>query len=366
VHVQGRVLDNANGQPLTGASVYINHSTIGTITRPDGSFALSGLAAGSYELVVSFVGYERIIYDLTVQSKDLRIVFRMDPKVAQLREILVISPALRKQWLEIFRREFLGNTAAAEAAVIQNEDDIFFAKSGDDKVITAFSDVPLIIDNKELGYRIFFELLTFNYNTVTDKCSFFGYNHYEELMMEGVKSSRFDIPRRETYRGSTMHFFHALKGNRLGQEGFSIRTILPASDGRKTDKEATAQPAADADGAFVAGRASPASRKTILFMDSVRQQSFLTWKGALEVTYNPPSDPAMYGLVQSGDPQIGTRGTVSFIFIDADPVYIFDDGMPEDPRAIRFGGSWSRERLANMLPLDYRPSGKLLFDKKRL
>jgi hypothetical protein len=83
VQVQGRVLDNANGQPLTGASVYINHSTIGTITQPDGSFALSGLAAGSYELVVSFVGYERIIYDLTVQSKDLRIVFRMDPKVAQ-------------------------------------------------------------------------------------------------------------------------------------------------------------------------------------------------------------------------------------------------------------------------------------------
>jgi hypothetical protein len=57
---------------------------------------------------------------------------------------------------------------------------------------------------------------------------------------------------------------------------------------------------------------------------------------------------------------------VSYIFIDADPVYIVDDGMPEDPRAIRFGGSWSRERLANMLPLDYRPSGKLLFDKKCL
>lgn len=209
----------------------------------------------------------------------------------------MISPALRKQWLEIFRREFLGNTAAAEASVIQNEDDIFFAKSGDDKVITAFSDVPLIIDNKELGYRIFFELLTFNYNTVTDKCSFFGYNHYEELMVEGVKSSRFDIPRRETYRGSTMHFSHAMKGNRLGQEGFSIRTILPASDGRRTDKEATAQPAADAVGTFIAGRASPASRKTILFTDSARQQSFLTWKDALEVTYNPPSDPAMYGLV---------------------------------------------------------------------
>jgi hypothetical protein len=367
VHIQGRVLDNANGQPLTGASVYINHSTIGTITQPDGSFALSGLEAGSYELVVSFVGYERIIYDVTVQSRDLRFVFRMEPKVAQLRDILVVSPSMRKQWLEIFRRQFLGTTAAAESSVILNEEDVFFARSGDDKVISAFADVPLVIENKALGYRIIFELLTFNYNMVTDKCSFFGYNHYEELMEEGVKSSRYDIPRQDTYRGSTMHFFHALKNNRLGQEGFSIRTILPATDGRKAKKNTPAENTADTDGAFVAGKAFPASRKTILFLDTAQQQHFLTWKGALEVTYNPPSDPAMYGLVQSGDPEIGsTRGSVSYIFIDADPVYIFDDGMPEDPRSIRFGGIWSSERVANMLPMNYRPNNKSLFDKKRL
>jgi hypothetical protein len=367
VHIEGRVLDNANGQPLTGASVYINHSTIGTTTQPDGSFALSGLDAGSYELVVSYVGYERIIYNVTVQSKDLRFVFRMDPKVAQLRDIIVVSPSTRKQWLEIFRREFLGTTVAAESSVILNEEDVFFARSGDDKVISAFADVPLVIENKALGYRIIFELLTFNYNTVTDKCSFFGYNHYEELMDEGVKSSRYDIPRQETYRGGTMHFFHALKNNRLGQEGFSMRMILPASDGRKAKKNDPAETAVDPDMVFVAGRAYPANRKAIMFMDSARQQYFLTWKGALEVTYQAPSEATTYGLVQSGDPQIGTtRGTQSYIFIDSDPVYIFDDGLPEDPRSIRFGGTWSRERVANMLPQDYRPNKKSLLDKKRL
>jgi hypothetical protein len=366
VNIEGRVLDNATNQQLSGASVYINQSSIGAITRPDGSFRLSGLDAGSYELVVSYVGYERIIYDITVESKDLRFVFRMEPKVAQLRNVLIVSTAIRQRWLEIFRREFLGTSPAAEASLILNEEDIFFARSDDEKLISAFADVPLVVENKALGYRIFFDLLTFEYNTTSDKCSFFGYNHYEDLFEEEERSRKYDIPRLESYRGSTMHFFHALKKNKLSQEGFSIRIIQHASETRKAKKLNPASTTVDTDEVFVAGKTIPAKQKNILFIDTVRQQFYLTWNGALEITYKASTESATYGLVQPGDPQIGNRvGKIAYIFIDKDPVYILDDGMPEDPRSIRFGGTWIRERLANMLPQDYRPYKKSVLDKKR-
>lgn len=363
--VEGRVLDNANGQPLAGASVYINHTTVGTTTGADGSFVLHGIDAGFYELVVSYVGYERILYEMSLKSKDLRVSFRMDTRVAQMRDILVVSPSTRKQWLDIFRQQFLGTTAAAESTRILNEEDIFFAKTGNENVISAFADVPLVIENRALGYRVYFELLTFEYNRSTTKCSFFGYNHFEQLLEEGVKAGRYEIPREDVYKGSTMHFFHALRANRLREEGFSIRTVLPASEGRRSAKS-QAEEGVGASDVFVAGQSYPASRKNILFTDTTVQQDYLLWKGALEVTHQASTD-ANYGLIQSGDADLGTRsGMVSYIFIDTPPVYILDDGMPMDPRSIRFGGHWSMERVANMLPQDYRPDRKSLFNKKRL
>src|SRR5512135_1419671 len=86
--IEGRVLDNATGQPLAGASVYLNNTTIGTTTRSDGSYSLPRINAGKYDLVVSYVGYEAILYELEIKSNDLRLVFRMDAKLAQMRDIL--------------------------------------------------------------------------------------------------------------------------------------------------------------------------------------------------------------------------------------------------------------------------------------
>ena len=364
VRITGRVLDDATGQPLVNASVYINHTTIGTTTQADGSFSIGGLEAGTYELVVSYVGFERILYDIRVQSKDLRYVFRMEAKVAQMRDILVLSPQLRKQWLEIFRSQFLGVSAAAEATTILNEDDIFFSNSGDENLISAFTDVPLVIENRALGYRVFFELLAFEYHRRTDKCTFFGYNHYEELDTANNRPRRLAASRAEAYRGSTMHFFRSLKSNLLRDEGFTIRRVLPAPQKKRSMNGANQiEDPANPD-AFVPGESYPTDRKSILFRDSARQADYLLWEGALQVTYLARSE-ANVGLTQPGDISGGSsRGNVSYVFINRAPVYILGDGTPLDPRSLRYGGHWNRERLADMLPLDYQPFQKSVLNKK--
>lgn len=365
VRLTGRVLDDATGQPLAGASVYINHTTIGTTTQADGSYSIGGLEAGTYELVVSYVGYERILYDINVQSKDLRYVFRMEAKVAQMRDILVLGPQLRKQWLDIFRTQFLGTSAAAEATTILNEEDIFFSNSGDENVISAFTDVPLVIENKALGYRVFFELLAFEYNRRTDKCTFFGYNHYEELDGPDSKPNRFSVSRAEAYKGSTMHFFRSLKSNRLREEGFTIRRVLPAPEKKRAAKGEDSTGGIINPDTFVPGESYPADRKSMLFRDSTQQLDYLLWNGALQVTYLSPSE-ANIGLTQPADITGDTRGVISYVFINRTPVYILEDGMPLDPRSLRYGGHWNQERLANMLPQDFKPSGKSILNKKRL
>lgn len=363
IQIEGRVLDNVTNQPLSGASVYINHTTIGTTTQMDGSFALPGLDAGNYELVVSHVGYERILFEMKVGSNDLRLVFRMDTKVDEMREILVIGPQLRKLWLEIFRQEFLGRSVAAQETFILNEDDIFFAQSGDADLISAFSDIPLVIENRALGYRIYFELLSFNYHRKTGKSSFLGYNRFEELVEGNDESGTYSISRLNAYKGSTMHFFRSLRSNQLREEGFSMRGVQPAPErSGKKEKHSGAERGPEV---FLPGATYPADRKSILGLDTASQQYYLHWKDALLVTYLPSSDIPV-GLTQTGGIDQGLRGQESYIFIVKPPVYVLEDGTPADPQSVRFGGSWHAERVANMLPRNYNPRRKSILNKKRL
>src|SRR5215469_18854733 len=54
--IDGIVLDKT-GQPLAGASVFCQNTTVGTLSKNDGSFHLR-LANGGYDLIVSFTGYQ--------------------------------------------------------------------------------------------------------------------------------------------------------------------------------------------------------------------------------------------------------------------------------------------------------------------
>ena len=55
--IVGTVTDAATGQPVVGATILVSGTTQGTASGPDGSYALRGLATGSYTLDVSMIAY---------------------------------------------------------------------------------------------------------------------------------------------------------------------------------------------------------------------------------------------------------------------------------------------------------------------
>ena len=54
--IQGRIVDKKNSEPLTGAAVLIEGTTIGTTADIDGNYTLK-VTPGSYSLVISYVSY---------------------------------------------------------------------------------------------------------------------------------------------------------------------------------------------------------------------------------------------------------------------------------------------------------------------
>ena len=88
VSVSGRVSDAQTGAPLAGASVYIADAKTGAVTNANGAYTIRNIAAGSYLMEVSFVGYSSITEQVKLTG-DLQKNFTLSPAVLENEGITV-------------------------------------------------------------------------------------------------------------------------------------------------------------------------------------------------------------------------------------------------------------------------------------
>lgn len=94
--VKGVVVDAANGEPLIGASVHVDKTTIGTVTSIDGTFTLKVTSPNS-ALVFSYIGYIEQKMDVAVTNNaenDLGQV-KMEPSSIGMEEVYVTASFVR-------------------------------------------------------------------------------------------------------------------------------------------------------------------------------------------------------------------------------------------------------------------------------
>src|SRR4249920_724389 len=78
--VAGKVIDAGTKQPLAGASVFCQNTTVGTVTKEAGEFKLL-MNNGGYDLVISFSGYETQYLRISNTTPDVTtLVIEMKPK----------------------------------------------------------------------------------------------------------------------------------------------------------------------------------------------------------------------------------------------------------------------------------------------
>ena len=89
--VTGTVLDETK-QPLIGAAVSIDGTTIGASTDVNGKFTLSGLQAGKYAITAKYIGYVDVKKSVTITSgQTLTVNFQMSSGARNLNEVVVIG-----------------------------------------------------------------------------------------------------------------------------------------------------------------------------------------------------------------------------------------------------------------------------------
>ena len=346
LYIKGRVLDSETQQPLKGASVYINNSTRGTVTNENGEFQLGPFGPGRYEVVATFVGYEPLLYTAEIRTATFRINFQMDKKGAMLTEVLVLPDALRKKYLEILKQNILGFTASAQRCRIKNLNEVEFIAGDTKDDIKAFTEDELVIDNPDLGYTIYFQLVDFYFNKATSANYFFGYTRFVDKE-EGKLRKKFARNRQQAYIGSTMHFFRSLVNKELSQEGFNVTQVITGE--RKRD---STQVNISSQRISVATRTTEDSMLSI-YPDSLYKIYELRVGDGWRINYNGNTELKKQVLQKSLGGFQPPSVTASGLRLKESPALLNEKGLLLTPMNLYFDGIWAYERLANMLPDDY-------------
>lgn len=86
--ISGYVKDAANGEGLIGVSVYVKELGTGAVTNNYGFYAVP-VPAGTYSLVISYVGYEKLTRTITLDAQNVRLDVELRQEGRQLQEVTV-------------------------------------------------------------------------------------------------------------------------------------------------------------------------------------------------------------------------------------------------------------------------------------
>jgi len=304
--IKGTILDKSNDAKIGYATVYIDGTFVGTSSDQNGYFELDISKYNSMPLTISALGYNKMTIIDSLKQEPL--VIYLTPKIFKLKEVVINSKKYSRERLEnlfIFRKEFLGETENGRNCVILNEGDISFSHDSSGDTLKAYSQKPLRIVNKKLGYTLTYFLNKFEYNKQDKYFLYDGSAIFKKDSTGGISQRQaFERKRRYAYIGSRMQFFRELWKNTIDDSGFRI---INAFDERLGYED--------------------------LVKTKKGQKKYFYYNGRLIISYY-------------------RRGESSYVKFLNKGVF-FDQNGYSDPAGILWEGQMSKLRVGDLLPYEY-------------
>lgn len=338
--ISGKVIDKNTKAPLGGASVFAQNTTFGVATDADGNFRLK-LPNGGYELIVTFTGYETESMRISnATADDKNIVIEVTPKEKSLGEVsVVVSNEVKDGWEkygQFFTENFIGKSEYALQTTIKNPEVLKFYYSKKKNRLKVMASEPLLVENNALGYNLKFTIDSFTYEYGNNLAQFVGYPLFEEMQGTPEKQAVWQQNRLKTYNGSMLHFMRSLYNKNLSENGFEVQFLVKNN-----------------------GNEMPIPVKDpYLALNYEKDDS----SNIIEFSPNQPTMIVLYTKAQpeplyfNFDPKAKKDFQVSTVSITpGESIAIEENGYFFEQTDITANGYWGFEKIANMLPYDYKP-----------
>jgi hypothetical protein len=335
-YVTGTVINAETNQPLQGASVFAQNSTLGTTSDAEGNFRL-GLPQGGYDLIITFSGMEAESQRVSASEPHNNLVFKLKQKDNEMQEVAVVATTEVKdgyaKYGEFFMNEFIGQTTNSDQTIISNPDILKFYFSRKRNRLKIMAAEPLQIENKALGYKITYSLDSFTHEYDSHVSLYTGYPLFTEMeTSDFTQMQKWQEARKEAYSGSLLHFMRALYGKDLKKEGFEIQFLI----NNKAQAVAVKNP-------YV----------SLQFQkdDSLNLAKFIPVQSNLGVIYTKEKPSASYTSTYPGEPKDFQFSLLTLK--RGEPIMIEQNGYYYDQTDASISGYWEWQKVADMLPFNY-------------
>lgn len=351
--ITGKIIDFNTKQALPSASVFLANTSAGTNTNSAGEFKLEIAGSGRYNLVVALIGYETYATEISLQENLTGLKIELKPQVAELEEVIVGNYDKNgwEKWGVFFMEMLIGNTPNALNCKLLNKEAVKFSFSKKENILRAYATEPLRIENNALGFDLTYSLTQFEHNYKTRIFFYQGYPLFSEKKAKNNRQyQKWVANRKETYKGSLMHFMRSVFRNKIIEEGFEIRRIIRQKVPSANIK-LNGEPIMEEVDVLVN---TPLNGDSIAFAIDDNTAG-LQFKDYLQVVYKNKAISPLYVRskrnITLGDPmsaKLFMPDTSKIVSVLANGSYFFG----KDILTLDYW-AWS-EKLSNLLPLEYR------------
>ncbi|MES2807936.1 MAG: carboxypeptidase regulatory-like domain-containing protein [Bacteroidota bacterium] len=348
------VVTNEKGEPVKSATVFIGGSQRVTPTDEGGRFIFSKLPQGTFKLSVQMLGYAPLIQNVNVKDASVKVDLKLSPKAITLAEVKVGNNKAWEENFNIFKTQFLGNTANGKQCIIVNPGALNFStKKG---VLYADADEFLVIENKRLGYRIKYMLKYFSYDKAQRLELHDGEFTFEELEGTFQMQDLWAKTRLQTYQGSFRHFLRSVYANNVAENGFLARPLYGYRRVNVESQMATANAFSlmSIDPSRVTIKDSPIKFDSLI---SAIDTTFTSFKfRQMLVTYDPKKAIKFAAKKPATDnSSMSLSSSESILVLSNEQAVIDSRGSYVDYKSFFITGKWGTLRVGDQLPFEYKP-----------
>jgi hypothetical protein len=336
--ILGQITDKGTGEPVENVNVYLANTTKGGWSASDGKFVIKEVPIGKCELVVSRVGYTRIVARLSiVRAETLSLAYELSEAMVEIGEVDV-TEGRDEEWeenLDRFRHAFMGSSRYADDCVLLNP--AVLDLTYDNDTLIARSERPLRIENKALGYRVSIVLDKFIWNTEYDYGIYKIYPFFEELTPSNRdEASTWEENRSAVWKGSLKHFLQTLYHGNSEAELFTLHTgtlkKLMAGQGHRVLSSE-----------FRSDSISGTDYREFHITDPLRIEYGYQESGAEPPLRRP-------GKKTQEPTELAELSNVNILSVKDTVIVIDPRGNLFDPLKVEVAGGWGRSRVAELLP----------------